>query len=299
MLNRSRLNIDFIHQEQASSQLLLRPPLLSSEQLGWRGIMLQHHLQLPGEMPESEAAQHAIVVHWQYNNVHVDRVIDETKQRESINDGDCLIVPAMASHKSNWDREVEFTLMILEPSYLNQIAHETVDGDRVELMPQFAKPDPIIASIATALKTELESDGIGGKFYVESAITFLAAHLLQHHCSRTQLFKNYGDGLPKYRFREAIAYINEHLSEEISLEAIANHLHISQHYFCHLFKQSMGISPYQYVLRQRIEKAKQLLKQRKLTIVDVAMECGFANQTHFTKHFRKLTGTTPRAYREQ
>lgn len=299
MLNRSRLSVDFIHQEQASSQLLLRPPLLSSEQLGWRGIMVQHHLQPPGEMPESEAAQHAIVVHWQHNSVHVDRVIDETKQKESINDGDCLIVPAMASHKSNWDREVEFTFMILEPSYLNQIAHETVDGDRVELMPHFAKPDSVISSIAAVLKTELESDSVGGKFYVESAITFLAAHLLRHHCSRTQMFKNYADGLPKYRLREAIAYINEHLNEEISLEAIANHLHMSQYYFCHLFKQSIGISPYQYVLQQRIEKAKQLLKQRKLTIINVALECGFANQTHFTKHFRKLTGTTPRAYREQ
>ncbi|MGH8000244.1 MAG: helix-turn-helix domain-containing protein, partial [Brasilonema sp.] len=68
------------------------------------------------------------------------------------------------------------------------------------------------------------------------------------------------------------------------------------YYFCQLFKQSLGITPYQYVLQLRVERAKQLLKNQKITICDVALACGFANQSHFTKHFRKLTGMTPKAY---
>jgi AraC family transcriptional regulator len=98
--------------------------------------------------------------------------------------------------------------------------------------------------------------------------------------------------------RDTLDYIQEHLSEEITLEAIANHIGISQYYFSHLFKQSMGVSPYQYVLQQRVERAKQLLKQSNLSIVEIALECGFANQTHLTKHFRNLVGLSPKAYQE-
>lgn len=100
------------------------------------------------------------------------------------------------------------------------------------------------------------------------------------------------------RIQEAINYIQEHLGEDISLEAIASHLSISPYYLSHLFKQLMGISPYQYVLQQRVERAKRLLRKSELTIAEIALECGFANQAHLAKHFRTLVGISPKAYRE-
>lgn len=99
------------------------------------------------------------------------------------------------------------------------------------------------------------------------------------------------------QLRQALVYIQEHLTEEISLEAIANDLDMSRYHFSRLFKQSMGVSPYHYVLQQRVERAKQLLKQKELSITDIALECGFANQTHLNKHFRQLTGMSPTTYR--
>lgn len=99
------------------------------------------------------------------------------------------------------------------------------------------------------------------------------------------------------QLKQALGYIQEHLSEDISLEAIANDLEMSRYHFSRLFKQSMGVSPYHYVLQQRVERAKQLLKQKELPITDIALESGFANQTHLNKHFRKLVGMTPTTYR--
>jgi len=279
--------------------LVPRQPLITSQEVCWKNILVQHHKQTPWEMPENTVVYHAIAIHWAVTDLKMDRVMDGQKQQETIHHGSCAIIPANVPHQTTWRQDIEFTLLLLEPSHLAYTAYETVDGDRVELIPQFSKPDPILSGIGSSLKSELETNGSEAKLYVESAATFLAAHLLRHHCTRTQSLPNDAGGLPKYKLRTAIAYIQEHLGEEITLEAIATHLNMSQYYFCHLFKQSMGVSPYQYVLQQRINKAKNLLKQRQLTITDVALECGFANQTHFTKYFRKLAGTTPKNYREQ
>lgn len=103
-------------------------------------------------------------------------------------------------------------------------------------------------------------------------------------------------GLPRYKLQQVIAYMDEQLAERLSLETIARQIGISPFYFCHLFKQSMGISPYQYLLQQRIERAKQLLLQNRPNIADVALAVGFSNQSHFTRQFKQMVGVTPKRW---
>lgn len=74
---------------------------------------------------------------------------------------------------------------------------------------------------------------------------------------------------------------------------------MSESHFSRSFKQSVGIAPYQYLMQQRVERAKQLLQQQKSPISTIALDCGFANQTHLTKVFRQITGVTPKAYQKQ
>jgi AraC family transcriptional regulator len=89
-----------------------------------------------------------------------------------------------------------------------------------------------------------------------------------------------------------------HLGEDLSLSAIAEELGMSQYYFCHLFKRSTGISPHQFLIRQRVEQAKILLKQSKHTISDIALACGFASSSHLAKCFRQVTGINPNQFRK-
>ncbi|MEO1764641.1 MAG: AraC family transcriptional regulator [Cyanobacteria bacterium J06629_18] len=98
------------------------------------------------------------------------------------------------------------------------------------------------------------------------------------------------------KLQQAIDYIQSNLAEEISLESIANELGISRYYFCRLFKKSMGISPYQYLIESRIERAKELLIQPDISITDVALKVGFYSQSHFTKYFKKVVGVTPKEF---
>ncbi|NJL67601.1 MAG: helix-turn-helix transcriptional regulator [Microcoleus sp. SM1_3_4] len=152
----------------------------------------------------------------------------------------------------------------------------------------FAVQDPLIYQIGLALKAALETDESSDRLYAESAATFLAVHILRHYSTRTQKIQDYVGGMPQHKLKQAIEYIQEHLSENISLETIANHIEISSYHFCRLFKQSTGFSPHQYVIHQRVERAKQLLRQGKMSIWRNCDRCGFSHQSHFEPTLQTL-----------
>ncbi len=142
----------------------------------------------------------------------------------------------------------------------------------------------------------MEVNPSNSRFYAESAATFLSAHLIKQYTTRKPVFKEYSKGLSPYKLRQAIDYIQAHLAEDLFLDAMATEIGISRFYFCRLFKKSTGITPYQYLIKCRIDRAKVLLMQRKLSIADIAQEIGFSNQSNFTKHFKRLVGVTPKKF---
>jgi AraC family transcriptional regulator len=125
----------------------------------------------------------------------------------------------------------------------------------------------------------------------------LVVQLLRQYSTAQPQLTVYEGGLPQRQLMQVFDYIHEHLDQDIKLADLAGLIGMSQFHFSHLFKQSLGTSPYQYLLQQRIELAKQLLKQTKRSIMDIALECGFNSHSHLSKQFRQLTGMTPKRYR--
>ncbi|WP_199316882.1 AraC family transcriptional regulator [Chroococcidiopsis sp [FACHB-1243]] len=125
----------------------------------------------------------------------------------------------------------------------------------------------------------------------------LAVHLLKHYSVRKYKVRNCAGGLSKLKIKQVIDYIHDNLEQNLTLVEIAAVIQISPYHFARLFKQSIGITPHQYVISKRIEKAKQLLEEHN-SIVLVAEKVGFQSQSHFTKMFRKYTGITPQAYKK-
>jgi AraC family transcriptional regulator len=97
--------------------------------------------------------------------------------------------------------------------------------------------------------------------------------------------------------QQAIDYIHTNLDRDLSLAELASDVNISPTYFASLFKQATGISPYQYVIRQRVERAKVMLTKTNLTIADIALQVGFSSQSHLTQQFKRVTGLTPKQVR--
>jgi AraC family transcriptional regulator len=106
-------------------------------------------------------------------------------------------------------------------------------------------------------------------------------------------------GLSSAQLRYTTDYISANLHKVLNLELIATHLQLNYYYFCARFKKSMGISPWQYVIKQRIDRAQELLKNPQLSIAEVAVACGFSHHSQLKKHLRKLTGTTPVNYQHE
>ena len=266
--------------------------LLSSDEAGWNGLNLIYEREPAGEAPETWLGRHLLVIC--LGNFRANYRLKGSWQHQDYTEGDLVIFPAHEPFpRVQIDREAEIIELFLEPETLTQ----AIDGETaaVELIPQLKLRDPLIQQIGLALKSELERGGADSKFYAESMSTALSAHLLRRHSSHR--IKDYSGGLSKSQLREAIAYIHEHLNQNLTLAELASVVYLSPHYFAHLFKQSTGRSPHQYVTHCRMEQAKRLLRQQELTIVEICQQVGFQNQSHFTRVFRQYTQTTPKVYR--
>jgi AraC family transcriptional regulator len=290
------LTIDFTQQD-ALKPILPRSPILSSHAVGWEGIHFAYYRQPAHEVPECCFAHHIISIHIGDSPARL--TVKGYLQNECYGNGDLGILPANQPSPLTWcNGEAEFINLYLEPARFARIASESVDADHVEIMSQVKIRDPLIQQIGLELKSELESGGVDSRLYAESMATALSAHVLQRYSTKQLVIRDYTGGLPKYKLREAIAYINTHLDQNLSLTELAALVQISPYYFASLFKQSTGLAPHQYVTQCRIERAKQLLKQRELTIIEICQLVGIKSQSHFTRVFRKHTATTPKAYRK-
>lgn len=226
--------------------------------------------------------------------IQLQRTIEGRRSSDRLTEGDIMITPPYLYRKLSWDTDAEFLLLRLEPKLFTDTASEVFDTDSMQIVPQLKIHDPLVQQIGLAFKRELEIDGLSNRLYADSFASALAVHLLHRYSTGKSNIQVYARGLSSQKLQQAIDYIQAYLAENISLEAIATELGMSRYYFCRLFKQSTGISPYQYLIECRIERAKELLAQGNQSIADVALQAGFNSQSHFNKHFKRLVGVTPK-----
>jgi AraC family transcriptional regulator len=209
------------------------------------------------------------------------------------------IHPADASIGISCQEKYDVFIVALEPKFLQQRLEEIIDVDRLEIIQKIGINDSIVQHFGELFLAELDSSRLSSSLYAESLGTALAVHIFRHYSTLQRQIPEYSDGLPKHKLDRVLEYINANLHQDVKLEDIAKVAGMSQYYFCRLFSKSMNIPPYQYLTQQRIERAKQLLKFSEITISDIAYSCGFNSQSHLTQQFRKLTGVTPKVYRNK
>ena len=296
------LLIDFNQEkEEAYKQVFNRSPLVSSQSVGWDNLGIIYDRQPPIELPKTSLKQHCIGILTDIpSTIQTDRIIDGRFMEEHNVQGDFIIVPANTTHQAAWYEEGYAVAIAIDPTVFARTIYEVVDPDKIELLPKFAIPDPFIYQIGVALKSALTKHGTSSRLYAETLINALILHLLEHYSTtRINTFECISGTLPQYKLQQIIDYIHAYLDSDLSLNELATLVQMSPHYFSRLFKETTGFTPHQYVIRCRIERAKDLLKQGKLSIAEVAKEVGFVDQSHLNRYFKRQLGITPKNYSQQ
>jgi AraC family transcriptional regulator len=273
-------------------------PILSSQDKGWENILVEQFQHPPGEGNTYYSNEHALCLSLAPRPVRFLQIKGGKTHTSLYGKGDISITPAKVPFFARWDSEDFYLQIRIASRFIQSVATEmNLNSDKLELLSEFRIRDPQIEAIGMMLLSELKQGNLGGKLYIESLANLLAVHLLRQYADTKPRLSVYEGGLPQHQLFQILEYINEHLERDIKLADLAALLDMSQFHFSHLFKQAMGIAPYQYLLQQRVERAKQLLKQTDQSIIDIAFLCGFNSHSHLSKQFRQLTGITPKAYR--
>lgn len=155
----------------------------------------------------------------------------------------------------------------------------------------------ILSKVFLEAITELDNDELWRLFangQLDSIAHFLQGQLEAIRDGLAHL----GTQSDKAVIREAVAFIHNHYHEELSIDMIAKQVFLTPTYFCLIFKKELGIAVNEYITQVRIEKAKQLLKDRSLKLYEISLKVGYSDSNYFAKVFRKLTGFKPSEYRE-
>lgn len=274
-------------------------PILSSQAQDWDNILVEQFQHPPGEEKSYFNDEHAVCLSLAPRPVRLLQIKGGKTYMGLQSKGDVSLTPAKIPSYFRWESNDSCLQIRIASQFIQNIARDTIatDSDQLELRLEFQTRDPQLEAIGMMLLAELKQEGIRGGLYIESLSNVLAVHLIRQYAASKSQFIVYESGLSERQVLQVVEYIDAHLNQDIKLTNLATLLNISESHLSHRFKRAIGMTPHQYLLQQRIERAKQLLKEGDRSIMDIALLCGFNSHSHLSKQFHQLTGMTPKTYR--
>jgi AraC family transcriptional regulator len=275
---------------------------LSSRDLGWRPLNFERREAAPAsDCLPSGSTEHLVFVNLAAG--HIQREAEGTVIQRELVPGSVAVQPSGQPACWSWDTRLNFSVLRLEPAFLDRVAKEVFDlePDEYRLEAAMRDQDPVVADIAGVLAREVVRAQAGGTLYAESLANILAVHLLRNYSARAASVAAQDSPPsppPSHRSRavaDAIAYIEANYAGELKLEDVAAAVHLSPFHLARLFKQVSGVSPHQYLVQVRVNAARSLLSagSGQRSLAEVAAAVGFADQSHLTRQFKRHFGVTP------
>lgn len=220
-------------------------------------------------------------------------------RQETLGPGDVSLLTRDA--EPLWDRpaDVEVVHVPLSLSALARAGRQMYGRDvaDLELRDTIRAQDPAIHRTAMLIGDETELAATGTGLMVEALSSQIAVHVLRRHARVRLREPGTAEALTFAQERRVRDHVHQHLDASLTLDALAVVAGMSRSRFARRFRLATGTTPHEFVLRERIGRACVLLERTGTPLFEVAARCGFADQSHLTREFRKRTGTTPGRYR--
>jgi AraC family transcriptional regulator len=278
--------------------LLHAHPTLSSTPAQWSGVALEEYSVPACVIPRHEHVENFLHVVLQ-GSVKYEVLTRGKTLQFSANPGTTFILPRGTVDELRWSGPTHRIAAAIHPTLLVNALDETAHERDIELTEHWNLTDPNIMALLLAMRADLDAGSPAGRLYGESLANALAVYLLNRYAVRRYAPVIYRGGLPRHRLRRVLDHIGDNLSDDLSLSQLAAIAGMSPHYFAEMFKQSTSSAPHQYVLRRRIERAKERLRDPKCNVIEAALDAGFQNPSHFARMFRKFVGISPSGFQSQ
>lgn len=213
--------------------------------------------------------------------------------------GSSSLLPAGILEAARVTRDLPGTATILriDPSLFERGIADISKRGKIQLVRHTQLDDSQICRLLTTLDTHLQEGSPGGSLFSESIAVALSAHIAERYSAIPSKLAQRRGGLSPSRLSKVLEYIHANLGDDLQLSTLAEVADTNLYHFARAFKQSVGESPHQYVLRRRIQQAKDLLLDPKISVIEASALTGFVDQSHFSEVFRRIVGASPSAYR--
>ncbi|WP_092371706.1 helix-turn-helix domain-containing protein [Cribrihabitans marinus] len=234
---------------------------------------------------------------------------DEPQRLQNIRDGtlhdytfrkhDIVVTPAGVRSGWRWFEQSDVIVVTLDPKPVERFAQTELgmllDARQFQDMPQFSDPDLCAAGII--LRDALEHDNVTSGVMFEAMSRVFLVKLLQKYGDRRREDVELSASFTSDHYARVLAFIRSRLDKTITVDELASEAGMSKSHFNRVFKETLGATPMQYVMAYRIEQSVKMLDDPARPLGEIAYACGFADQAHFSRSFKQITGKSPRAYR--
>jgi AraC family transcriptional regulator len=215
---------------------------------------------------------------------------------EAFSEGDVAICELDRERLFEVRNAAKFAVVLLRNEALEQVRY---DGRQVrtELQVHEALQDSTLHRLLDVVLHEKRGGFKSGSFFLDSIATALAGYLVRHYSTAPLLDHNSRGGLAPAILRRCLELMEARLDSDLRLSELARQAGLSTSHFHRSFRESTGKTPYQFLLQRRVERARTLMRDRRISLTEVALASGFADQHHLSRVFRQVTSMTPTNYR--
>ena len=262
-------------------------------------LTLEYFEAEPASMPTDRYSQHHIILNLKDEPHRLENWRDGEHRDFTYHKNEIIVTPAGVESGWKWHVKTKCVIITLDPARFEQFAQTELgillSTEQLKDLPQFLDED--ITQSGIQLKESLQCD-LGSQVMFESyARIFLTKLILKYGLQAEEY--DFSKSFTAQHYKQVLDYIAVNYSNNILLEDMTAQANLSPSHFSRLFKQTIGQSPYQFLMAYRVEQAKKMLDKPNALMIDIALYCGFSDQAHFSRTFKKIEGLTPKQYRKK